>query len=271
MLLVLVLCMLALTFAWFSSNQNNETTVTLEAGTYIKVEFDDSGSLNSEKFNGQKGYSDDGTPYTDDDRAYEAYYHTAVRLQGDRNLFLRMEFSGLTIKVSETFYIKSAKATVRDIISLFEGYDSGKSHIGKAETVTTENGGELLLTDPSDGSEPFVYTDDGTDEGNVVCIRLNKANVDKFFTLEYAKIASTNPNVYGDFSASGEGLEFSYGPKFPAGVSEVTSDAAYGKVNPVCVKITYSNAGYAMTFPFSDDSFKGAEFAFEVRASANYS
>lgn len=270
LMLVLVLCMLALTFAWFSAGQESKTYTTLTAGSYVKVVFDDNGVLNNEKYNGQKGYDENGTAYTDGDKAYEAFYHTSVRLQGDSDLYLRFEFTGLLIKTSPTFYIMGAQKTLTEIVSLFDGYEPGKSHIGKVETVVTEDGEETVFTAPEDGSAAFVYTDDGTADGKVVFIRLDKANTDKFFTLSYAKITTvTPPYAYGTFAQEGEGLHFVHGDNLPAGTSEVVSDATYGKSNPVCIKITYSDATYAKTFPFSDDSFKGSEFTFEVVASAN--
>lgn len=272
MVLVLVLCMLALTFAWFSASTETSTVTTLNAGTFVKVEFDDDGLLNSEKYNGEKGYDENGQPYVGEDAAYEAYYHTSLKLQGDADLYLRLSFSDLLIQVSDIFYRMSARETLTSIISEFDGYDPSASHIGKAETVTTEAGDSLVLTDPDDGSKAFVYTTDGTELGDVLYIRLDKANADKFFTLSYAKITATSaPYEYGDFAVENEGLKFSYGPSLPAGVSEVTDDATYGKSNPICIKITYSDAGYAKPFPFSSENFKASEFRFEVLAQANYS
>ena len=269
LVLVLVFCMLALTFAWFSMSVQTESVSVLRVGTYIKVTFDDEGLLNAEKYNGQKGYMDDGTPYTDDDKAYEAYYHTSLKLQGGADLYLRMYFSDLLISVSDRFYRLTAEQTLAGIVSEFEGYDPSASHVGKAETVTTENGEELLLTDPADDSEPFVYTDDGTVNGKVLYIRLDKANVDKYFTLSYARItATTEPYAYGDFVAQGEGLEYIYGT---AADAEVTDDASsYGRSNPICIKIVYSNAAYARPFPFSGEEFKASSFRFGVLAEANY-
>lgn len=272
LLLVLVLCMLALTFAWFSSGESNEVSSVLEAGTYVRVVFGDDGLLNNEPYNGQKGYRDDGVPYEDDDKAYQAYYHTSVKLQGDKDLYLRFEFSELWIEASSTFYMMSAGRTLEQIISKFEGYDPDKSHVGKVEKVVADGSEQNVFTEPSDGSVAFVYTDDGTLDGKVVFIRLDKANADKFFSLEYAKITATAPPyAYGTFAAEGEGLKYVYDKNAPLGTSEVASDAAYGKVNPICVRITYSDAEYAMTFPFSDESFKGSSFRFGVTAYANYS
>lgn len=272
LVLVLVLCMLALTFAWFSTGTQTETSSVLSAGTYVKVVFDEDGALNNEKYNGQKGYSDDGVPYTDDDKAYEAYYHTSLKLQGNDDLVLRFEFSKLYIAVSDMFYRMSAEETLQSVVSVFDGYEEGSSHIGKVETVMTGNGEELLFTDPEDGSTAFIYTDDGTVNGKVEFLMLDKTNTDKFFSLGYAKILTSGPPYsYGDFAEEGEGLLFTYGPKLPAGISEVVNEATYGKSNPICVKITYSDALYAKTFPFSGESFKGSSFKFEVVAAADYS
>ena len=272
LILVLVLCMLALTFAWFSAATETSSVSVLKVGTYIRTVFDDGGLLNSEKYNGEKGYDENGVPYTGEDAAYEALYHTSLRLQGDSDLVVRLHFSELLIEVSHLFYRLSAEETLTEIISEFDGYDPSASHIGKAETVTTENGEELVLTAPADGSEAFLYTDDGTAQGAVKYIRLNKVNVDKFFTLSYAKITSASaPYEYGDFAVENEGLTFAHGPSLPAGVSEVTDDATYGKSNPICIKITYSDADYAKTFPFSSENFKASQFRFAVLAQANYS
>lgn len=272
LVLVLVLCMLALTFAWFSAATETNSVSTLKVGTYIRVVFDDSGLLNAEKYNGEKGYDENGVPYTDDDAAYEAYYHTSLRLQGDADLYLRLHFSELLIEVSDLFYRLSAEETLTRIISQFDGYDPSASHTGKVQTVTTDNGDELLFTDPADGSKAFVYTTDGTAQGKVKYIRLDKANADKFFTLGYAKITATaSPYEYGDFALEDEGLKFTHGPSLPAGVSEVTDDATYGKSNPLCIKITYADAGYARPFPFSSENFKASQFRFLVLAQANYS
>ena len=270
-MLVLVFSMLALTFAWFSANQQAETTSVLTVGSYIKVEFDGDGALGNEKYNGQKGYDENGVAYTDDDKAYEAYYHTYIKLQGDGDLSLKFKFSDLVIEVSETFYMLSAKRTVDEIISKFDGYDPDKSHIGKAEKVVGENGADVVFTEPQDGSVGFVYTTDGTVNGDVLYIKLDKANTDKFFAMEYAKITSDDPPYeYGTFAKEGERLPFTYGANLPAYSSEVVSDSSFGKSNPVCVKIIYSDAGYARTFPFSGESFKGSLFGFGVIASAEY-
>lgn len=272
LILVLVLCMLALTFAWFSAATETSSVSVLKVGTYIRTVFDDGGLLNAEKYNGEKGYDENGVPYTGEDAAYEALYHTSLRLQGDSDLVVRLHFSELLIEVSDLFYRLSAEETLTEIISEFDGYDPSASHIGKADTVTTENGEELVLTAPADGSEAFLYTDDGTAQGAVKYIRLNKVNVDKFFTLSYAKItSSTAPYSYGDFAVEDEGLKFTHGPSIPAGVSEVTDDATYGKSNPICIKIMYSDAGYAKPFLFSSENFKASEFRFEALAQANYS
>ena len=271
LVLVLVMCMLALTFAWFSAGEQSKTETVLKAGSYIKVEFDGSGTLNGSKYNGEKGYDEDGTPYTDADKAYEAYYHTYIKLQGDADLYLKFSFLELWIEVSDTFYMMNATRTLQEVVSLFDGCDPGKSHIGKCETVVTEDGESKVFTEPSDGSTAFIYTTDGTAQGKVCYIKLDKANVDKFFTLGYAKITTdAPPYAYGTFAEEGQGLHFRYGENIPAGESEVVSDAAFGKANPVCIKITYSDAGYAKPFPFSGDSFKASEFFFEVAAYADY-
>ena len=173
LLLVLVFCMLALTFAWFSAATETRTSAVLTAGSYIKVVFDDAGDmLVSEPYNGQKGYDDNGVAYNDADKAYQAFYHTTLRLQGDDDLGLRFEFSSLLIKVSDTFYMLNAQRTLSETVALFDGYDPEKSHIGKVETVTTENGEEERFTEPADGSTAFIYTTDGTVNGKVRYISL---------------------------------------------------------------------------------------------------
>lgn len=272
LVLVLVFCMLALTFAWFSASTETQTTAVLQAGSYIKVVFgEDDDLLVSEPYNGQKGYDDGGVAYTDADKAYQAFYHTTLRLQGDGDLGLRMEFASLLIKVSDTFYMMNAERTLSEIIAKFDGYDPEKSHVGKVETVTTENGEEEKFTAPADGSVAFIYTDDGTLDGKVKYISLDKANTDKFFALAYAKITNTtSPYAYGTFVGEGGALEFVHGPNLPAGGSEVTSDYTYGKANPICVRITYSDEAYAKTFPFSGDGFKASQFRFEIIAAADY-
>lgn len=272
LLIVLVFSMLALTFAWFSAQEESQTTAVLRAGSYVKVVFDDGdNALVSERYNGQKGYDENGTAYTDDDRAYEAFYHTSLRLQGDGDLGLRFEFTSLMIQVSDTFYMMNAAKTIENVVALFDGYDPEKSHIGKVETVTTADGTGEVFTEPSDGSTAFIYTTDGTVDGDVKYLRLDKANVDKFFTLAYAKITEEKaPYGYGTFVGEGASLTYTHGPNLPAGISEVVSDYIYGKANPICIKITYSDAGYARTFPFSGDSFKASRFKFGVVASADY-
>lgn len=271
LILVLVLCMLALTFAWFSAATETNSVATLSVGTYIKVVFDEGGLLNAEKYNGEKGYDENGEPYTGEDAAYEAYYHASLRLQGDSDLYLRLHFSELLIEVSDLFYRLSAEETLDEIISKFDGYDPSASHIGTVGTVSTDDGDQTVFSDPADGSTAFVYTTDGTAQGEVKYIRLDKVNVDKFFTLSYAKITSTTaPYEYGDFAVENEGLKFTHGPSLPAGVSEVVDDATYGKSNPLCIKITYSDADYAQPFPFSSENFKASKFRFEVLARADY-
>ena len=169
LLLVLVFCMLALTFAWFSASTETRMSAVLTAGSYIKVVFDDAGDmLVSEPYNGQKGYDDNGVAYNDADKAYQAFYHTTLRLQGDDDLGLRFEFSSLLIKVSDTFYMLNAQRTFSETVALFDGYDPEKSHIGKVETVTTENGEEERFTEPADGSTAFIYTTDGTINGGMI-------------------------------------------------------------------------------------------------------
>ena len=65
-------------------------------------------------------------------------------MQGDDDLGLRFEFSSLLIKVSDTFYMLNAQRTLSETVALFDGYDPEKSHIGKVETVATENGEEHI-------------------------------------------------------------------------------------------------------------------------------
>lgn len=269
LVIVLLVCTMALTFAWFSLGNDTSMSSSLEAGTYTMVQFSDAQGIVSEKYNGQKGYDENGNLCQDADAPYEGLYHTSMKLQGDGDLNLKMQITEVLVKVTPDFYGYSATSTFRYFVQEFDGYDGvAQNHV--AQCTFDEHGNPIFGENAVDAqNEVFVYTSDGTLGGEVLYIRMDIANVQKFFTFEYAKITSDKPPyAYGDFVDTQRGLTFLHGPNSIVNPPEVASDIAYGKANAICAKITYSSQNYKKPFIFADEAFKGSTFLFNVLARA---
>lgn len=289
LLIVLLISTMAMTFAWFSDRIDAVVDSSLKAGTYVMVKFssDTTGEngLKNEPYNGQTAFDNQGNLISEGaDIGYDAYYHTALKMQGNTDLIVNFDFLDIKIKVNELFFHLSATQTLNLVASNLDGYvlsDDLDLHIGKYSfdgqnnPVFEDKGKESVL----------VYTDDGTINGNVGYINLNSENARKIFTLSYSKILPSvvdgenvagepsfddTDRVYNNFVGNDTGLHYVYANQSGAEVvPDINDPFIKGKDNPICIKIGYYNTQNAKPFLFSEDSFKSSVFLFNVVAYAN--
>ena len=86
LVVVLLVCMMALTFAWFAETMEEARLENIfRVGQAAQVVLsDDGGELIGAKYNGQLGFTEAGTPYHDGDpdETYVAEYHIGVTMLG---------------------------------------------------------------------------------------------------------------------------------------------------------------------------------------------
>lgn len=260
LVVVLLVCMMALTFAWFAETMEEARLENIfRVGQAAQVVLsDDGGALIGAKYNGQLGFTEDGTPYPDGDpdETYVAEYHIGVTMLGSSDMALRVVPDGLVIILDEYASTASAAYLIANVISDFDGYDPSASHIGAA---AQDPDGGLEFSDPTDGSEPFLYTDDGTVNGEPLAVRLDPVNAAKYFAVEIAKFDGT------EHGALSETVVFDY----ESGEVSTSPDAAVQIT--LCIRISYGYAsadGAGEPFPFADNAFRASTFEFTVTASA---
>lgn len=274
LIVVLLVCTMALTFAWFAQTMEevkvgNAFTIGDTNYVYLTDEYLPEGVegtivgtlLTKDKFNGELGFREDGEAYPsgDPDAAYVAEYEIGVFMQGSEDLTLAVNFEGLTVTLGEgmttgvtterlwsaVFYkLKDAEGA-----QLFANYDDfAKQHVGTAEK--DESGG-WVLTEPPGGAEGYVYLADG---GRPAVLKLDRAMTEQLFRISVARV----PGAYGNE------VRFTY----PDDVNPNLAECPEHKLH---LKIEF---GYAdendrgIPFPFADEAFRGCTFGFEVTARA---
>ena len=216
--------------------------------------------LNTTKFNGELGFSEDGEAYPpgDPDAAYVAEYKIGVFMQGSEDLTLAVNFEGLTVTLGErmttgvtTERLWSAvfsKLTDGGGAQLFENYDDfAAQHVG---TAAKGDDGKWVLTDP-DGAEGYVFL---ANNGRPAALKLDRAMTEQLFRISVARV----PGAYGDK------VLFTY-------PGDVKPDLAACPEHELRLKIEFGYAkedGTGIPFPFADEAFRGCTFGFEVTARA---
>ena len=277
LIVVLLVCTMALTFAWFAQTMEEvKVGNAFTIGDTNYVYLTDEGLpevaegtivgtlLNTTKFNGELGFSEDGEAYPpgDPDAAYVAEYKIGVFMQGSEDLTLAVNFEGLTVTLGEgmttgvtTERLWSAvfsKLKDAEGAQLFENYeDFAAQHVG---TAAKGDDGKWVLTDP-DGAEGYVFL---ADNGRPVALRLDRAMTEQLFRISVARVTNDVQGEYGDE------VLFTY-------PDDVNPDLAYCLEHELRLRIEF---GYAdendkgIPFPFADEAFRGCTFGFEVTARA---
>ena len=277
LIVVLLVCTMALTFAWFAQTMEEVkvgNAFTIGDTNYVYLTDEDlpegaNGAifgepLTSDKFNGELGFREDGTPYPQNnpDAAYVAEYRIGVFMQGSEDLTLAVNFEGLTVTLGEGMTTGvTAERLWRAVFSelkdadgaqLFASYDDfAAQHIG---TAAKGEDGKWVLTDPV-GAEGYVFLTDG---GVPVALKLDRAMTEQLFRISVARVTNGEPGAYGDK------VLFTY-------PGDVMPDLADCPEHELRLRIEF---GYAdeedkgIPFPFADEAFRGCTFGFEVTARA---
>ena len=276
MIVVLLVCTMALTFAWFAQTMEevkvgNAFTIGDTNYVYLTDEDLPEGAegtivgtlLNTTKFNGELGFREDGEAYPsgDPDAAYVAEYKIGVFMQGSEDLTLAVNFEGLTVTLGEgmttgvtTERLWSAvfsKLKDAEGAKLFESADDLAPHVG---TAAKGDDGKWVLTDP-DGAEGYVFL---ADNGRPVALKLDRAMTEQLFRISVARVTNDVPGAYGDE------VLFTY-------PDDVNPDLADCHEHELRLKIEFGYAdaeGNGIPFPFADEAFRGCTFGFEVTARA---
>lgn len=277
LIVVLLVCTMALTFAWFAQTMEevkvgNAFTIGDTNYVYLTDEELPEGAegtivgtlLNTTKFNGELGFSEDGTPYPagDPDAAYVAEYKIGVFMQGSENLTLAVNFEGLTVTLGEgmttgvtaqrLWSAVFSKLKDADGAQLFANYDDfAKQHVG---TAAKGDDGKWVLTDPG-GAEGYVFL---TDNDRPAVLKLDRAMTEQLFRISVARVVGDKPIEYG------EEVLFTY-------PDDVKPDLAECPEHELRLKIEFGYAkedGTGEPFPFADEAFRGCTFGFEVTARA---
>lgn len=220
--------------------------------------------LTLDKFNGELGFREDGTPYpaNEPDAAYVAEYKIGVFMQGSEDLTLAVNFEGLTVTLGEgmttgvtaqrLWSAVFSKLTDGGGAQLFANYDDfAKQHIG---TAAKDADGKWVLTDP-DGAEGYVFL---TDNDRPAVLKLDRAMTEQLFRISVARVVGDKPIEYG-----GE-VRFTY----PGDVMPDLTDCPEHELR-LKIEFGYADAeGKGIPFPFADEAFRGCTFGFEVTARA---
>ena len=276
MIVVLLVCTMALTFAWFAQTMEEVkvgNAFTIGDTNYVYLTDDDlpEGAvgtivgtlLNKTKFNGELGFREDHTPYPagDPDAAYVAEYKIGVFMQGSEDLTLAVNFEGLTVTLGEgmttgvtterlwsAVFSKLKGAEGKPLFAKYDDFD--KKHVG---TAAKGDDGKWVLTDP-DGAEGYVFLADD----RPVALKLDRAMTEQLFRISVARVTNDVPGAYGDE------VLFTY-------PDDVKPDLAECPEHELRLRIEFGYAdaeGNGIPFPFADEAFRGCKFGFEVTARA---
>ena len=277
LIVVLLVCTMALTFAWFAQTMEEVkvgNAFTIGDTNYVYLTDEDLPEgvvgtivgtlLNKTKFNGELGFREDGKPYPsgDPDAAYVAEYKIGVFMQGSEDLTLAVNFEGLTVTLGEgmttgvtTERLWSAvfsKLKDAEGKQLFESAGDLAPHVGTAEK--DESGG-WVLTEPTGGAEGYVFL---ADNGRPAALKLDRAMTEQLFRISVARV------VDGVLGAYGDEVLFTY----PGDVMPDLADCHEHELR-LRIEFGYADAeGNGIPFPFADEAFRGCTFGFEVTARA---
>lgn len=275
LIVVLLVCTMALTFAWFAQTMEEvKVGNAFTTGDTNYVYLTDEGLpevaegtivgtlLNTTKFNGELGFSEDGEAYPpgDPDAAYVAEYKIGVFMQGSEDLTLAVNFEGLTVTLGEgmttgvtterLWIAVFSKLKDAEGKQLFESAGDLAPHVG---TAAKGDDGKWVLTDP-DGAEGYVFLADD----RPAVLKLDRAMTEQLFRISVARVTNDEPGAYGDE------VLFTY-------PEDVNPDLAHCHEHELRLRIEF---GYAdaddkgIPFPFADEAFRGCTFGFEVTARA---
>ena len=275
MIVVLLVCTMALTFAWFAQTMEEVkvgNAFTIGDTNYVYLTDDGlpevaEGTivgtlLNKTKFNGELGFRENGEAYPpgDPDAAYVAEYMIGVFMQGSEDLTLAVNFEGLTVTLGEgmttgvtterLWEAVFSKLKDADGAPLFEE-DAFDAHVG---TAAKDADGKWVLTDP-DGAEGYVFL---ADNNRPAALKLDRAMTEQLFRISVARVTNDVPGAYGDE------VLFTY-------PNDVKPDLAYCPEHELRLRIEFGYAdakGNGIPFPFADEAFRGCTFGFEVTARA---
>lgn len=277
LIVVLLVCTMALTFAWFAQTMEEVkvgNAFTIGDTNYVYLTDGDLpedandtivGALTSDKFNGELGFREDGKPYPagNPDAAYVAEYKIGVFMQGSEDLTLTVRLDGVTVMLSDYVTGVSVGRLYRAVLSkltneageqLFADVSALKGHIG---TATADADGGWTLADPTDG-EAWLYTLDGTSATRPVALKLDEQTTRSLFRISVARVTNDVPGAYGDE------VLFTY-------PGDVMPDLAKCPEHELRLRIEFGYAdaeGNGIPFPFADEAFRGCTFGFEVTARA---
>ena len=276
LIVVLLVCTMALTFAWFAQSMEEVkagSAFTVGDTNYVYLTDEElpegaNGAIFGEpltldKFNGELGFREDGTPYPadDPDEAYVAEYRIGVFMQGAEDLTLAVNFEGLTVALGEG--MTTAVTTERLWRAVFSKLTDGGGaplfaiagdlapHIGAAKK--DESGG-WVLTEPTGGAEGYVYL---ADDGRPAVLRLDRAMTEQLFRVTVARVVGDVPGEYG------EEVLFTY----PDDVKPDLVDCPEHELR-LKIEFGYAKGGVGIPFPFADEAFRGCTFGFELTARA---
>ena len=276
LIVVLLVCTMALTFAWFAQTMEEVkvgNAFTIGDTNYVYLTDEDlpeeaAGTivgtlLNTTKFNGELGFREDGEAYPpgNPDAAYVAEYKIGVFMQGSEDLTLAVNFEGLTVTLGEgmttgvtTERLWSAvfsKLKDAEGKQLFESAGDLAPHVG---TAAKGDDGKWVLTDP-DGAEGYVF--ELADDRPAV-LKLDRAMTEQLFRISVARVTNDVPGAYGDE------VLFTY----PGDVNPNLADCPEHELR-LRIEFGYADENdKGIPFPFADEAFRGCKFGFEVTARA---
>ncbi|MGN0789807.1 MAG: hypothetical protein ACI4MY_07690 [Christensenellales bacterium] len=99
--LVLLICVLAGTFAWFSSYANVEMTGILSVERPMRVTLDQSSLGDLTDYQGQTGYNADGSESDTANRPYIIQFDLAFRAIGEKDVDVYFGFEYIAVKLNE--------------------------------------------------------------------------------------------------------------------------------------------------------------------------
>ncbi len=133
-ILVLLISVVAGTFAWFSSQTQTDINGSMEVGEYIEMFFDDSvgfPKLEEKPYEGQLGYKKDGTICTGADAPYEFDFDLKFRIKASNNINVKFGFKYIVVNVANTPYFLSYAETVKRVFGAESSNDVNSAEYQK--------------------------------------------------------------------------------------------------------------------------------------------
>ena len=223
--LVLLICVLAGTFAWFSSYTSTEVSGLLSVERPMRVNLDQSSLGDLTDYQGQTGYNADGSASDTANKPYVIQFDLSFRAVGEKDVDVYFGFEYIAVKLNEQnlLSIENAVKLVFDKDFVNEGTNVNKylgtktissyvSTAGDKYYAKTESG----MQEVADGTQITTYTaqyesnvevagmivlaqDDPAYDANVAIadkskvvseIVIKREYADKYFHLQYAMYTS---------------------------------------------------------------------------------